>query len=373
MTNPQTQPQVRRLILAGLRTAVAQPVASVVSILLALGVCVAVLATTGQASASEDRVLGQLDRVDSRTVIFTDPTGKAGLTARRLESVDRTGLVEWSVALGPTSDVRNARLGGAGTLVPSRPIYSRLPPALRLVAGRSPEEGEALAGTDAAEDLGLSDGAGALLTENGRLLPVVGVFDASAPLTSLNDSALVSVRASGREPVRTLVTVVNHVTDVGAASRVVPGVLTVDTPQELNIHGPEALAEIRAVIAGELGGSARRLMLLTLALGMVLTSVTQFGAVASRRREYGRQRALGASRGDLATVVFAQVIACSGTGACLGVGFGYLTVEVLDGSTPPLSFSIGVAVLVVLSALVAAVVPAAAAMRADPVRILRVP
>lgn len=373
MTGPRTQPQARRLILAGLRTALAQPVASVVSVLLALGVCLAVLVTTGQASASEDRVLGQLDRVDSRTVIFTDSTGKAGLSAQRLDAVDGTGLIEWSVALGPTSDVRNARLGAAGRLVPSRAIYSRLPMALRLTAGRSPGEGEALVGADAAEDLGFADGSGALLTEDGHLLPVVGVFDASAPLTSLNDSALVSVRASKQAPVRTLVTVVNHVTDVGTASRVVPGVLMVDTPRELTIHGPDALADIRAVIAGELGGNARRLMLLTLALGMVLTSVTQFGAVASRRRDYGRQRALGASRGDLATVVFAQVIACSGTGAGLGVVFGYLIVEVLDGLMPPASFSIGVAVLVVLSALVAAVVPAAAAMRADPVRILRVP
>ncbi|WP_207082630.1 FtsX-like permease family protein [Nocardioides sp. S5] len=318
-------------------------------------------------------MLGQLDRIESRTVIFTDTTGKAGLTAPRLDAVEKTGLVEWTAAFGPTSDVRNARLGAAGKLVPSRASYSALPPVLRLVAGRSPREGEALVGVGAADDLGLSDGAGALLTEEGRLISVVGVFDAVAPLASLNDSALVSARAGRQAPVRTLVAVVNHVTDVGTASRVVPGVLTVTTPRELTVHGPDALADIRKVIAGELGGNARRLMLLTLALGMVLTSVTQFGAVASRRRDYGRQRALGASRGDLATVVFAQVIVCSGTGAALGVGFGYLTVHLLDGSNPPLGFSIGVAILVVLSAIVAAVVPAAAAMRADPVRILRVP
>jgi len=104
-------------------------------------------------------------------------------------------------------------------------------------------------------------------------------------------------------------------------------------PSQLQIDSPSILADLQRVVAGEVGANTRRLMLLVLATGLVLISVTQYGATAA----------------------------------------GLTLVHTLAGTLPEANFILAVALLGILSALAAALPPALAAARTDPVRILRVP
>lgn len=111
------------------------------------------------------------------------------------------------------------------------------------------------------------------------------------------------------------------------------------------------------------------MMALVLGVGLVIVSVSTYGAVAGRRRDFGRRRALGASRSAIVVLVLVQtaVVACAG--AALGVGVGLWA----TWSLPSATLVTGVALRAVLVALLGAVPPALIAALRDPVRILRVP
>jgi putative ABC transport system permease protein len=94
--------------------------------------------------------------------------------------------------------------------------------------------------------------------------------------------------------------------------------------------------------------------------------------VLVRRKDLGRRRALGASRGVIVGIVTARTFAPALLGAALGCASG-LWVAARLGAAPPLDFVGGVAVLAVLSATFSAVPPALFAATRDPVAVLRTP
>ena len=101
----------------------------------------------------------------------------------------------------------------------------------------------------------------------------------------------------------------------------------------------------------------------------MLGGLNVYGAVTSRRRDFGRRRALGASRSAIVALVVTQTAIV----AALGAAVGSFLIQRWTGSGPDPSFALAVATLVILAALVSAVPPALVAAYRDPVRILRVP
>lgn len=93
-----------------------------------------------------------------------------------------------------------------------------------------------------------------------------------------------------------------------------------------------------------------------------------YGFASTRRREFGRRRALGARRTQLVLLVVAQTALTGGVGASAGALLG---ARVTEGVS--LSFMLAVAVLSTAASALAAVVPATAAARRDPVAVLRQP
>lgn len=355
----------------GLASAAAQPVASGVAALILAAVCAVVFMTTGQAAASEARVVARVDATGSRTLVFSDPSGGAVLRPNRLQAVQELDGVDWILALGPSQDMANAALHGAGAPISTRPVYTSLPPSIVLSAGRA-QPGQALLGQGAARVGGFEVAVGAL-TRAQRIVPVVGGFTATSPLNTLEDVALVYEPASDEAAMQTLIVVAHGVQDVPRLERVVPGLLDVTDPTQLQVSSPTILAELQRVVAGEVGSNTRRLMLLVLGTGLVLVAVTQYGTLAARRRDFGRRRALGASRFDLMFVIVVQVLACAMVGVTAGTALGLSLVRYMAGAFPDPTFILGVVALVTLSAVAAALPPAVAAARVDPVRILRVP
>ena len=112
-------------------------------------------------------------------------------------------------------------------------------------------------------------------------------------------------------------------------------------------------------------------MILGAGLGLVVLNM--YGAVTTRRRDFGRRRALGASRGTIVALVTLQTAITGLLGAALGTAIGAAVVWRLTDLLPDLRFAVAVGVLAIIATIAAAVPPALVAAHRDPVKVLRVP
>lgn len=351
----------------------AQRAASLVTAVVGAAVCLLVLATTGQTATTEASVLATVDQAGSRTLVVQDPEGAAGLMAHGLDAVARLDGVDWILALGPAYDVRAAALGSAAPPVTARAFYTPLPPALVHHSGRAPEPGEALVGIGAQRLLGLTQAAGALDAGHDQL-GAVGSFRARDPLGDLDDTVLTRGAPGPDAPVRTLYVVARDITDVAPLEAVLPGMLVLkNQPGHLVVSSPTELAQLQRVVGGELGKGSRRVMVGVLLGGLVLICTTMIGATLARRRDFGRRRAMGASRGHLLVFVVAQAGISVAVGATVGTLLGMGALGFVRGELPAWSFCLAVPVLTVIVGLLAALPPAVYAAWRDPVLVLRTP
>lgn len=366
-----------RVLREGVRAALTSPVVTGCVALVVAASCLVVLATTGRAAAAEDRVLDRLDAVGTRTVVVSDAQGAAGLSSLSIPTLATLSGVEAVIGLGPASDVYATALPVSGSGVAARALVGDVGALGPLRAGRPPVVGESVAAGDAAQRLGLVEGVGAVRTD--------GLWAPTRDLDVVGDVALVPdlSRVGGAvyelaEPCLdlTLRHVYVVVEDVGAVDQVVedlPSVVTARDARSLSVDSSPELRELRAVVAGDLAQSSRQLMVLVLAVGASLVTITMSGFVSVRRRDFGRRRALGASRSTVLVIVAVQALVASVAGAAVGTLGGLVLTHHLAGALPGPRFVVGVAVLAVLTTVLAAGPAALSAALRDPVRILRVP
>lgn len=369
------RPHARHLVRDGVRTALVQRVSSIAGAFIVAIICVVVLATAGRSAANERAILSQVDSVGTRLLTLVDDKGEAGVTAEGVLALAGVDAVDEAFGLGSAVDVRSVATPDGGAAA-RRALVGSLPEDLTLVSGRAPRPGEAVAGVTAARALGLADGLGAVaLPRSGAdETPVVGVIHGTGPLANLDELVLARPLAGAAPvPVRFVYVTARSVGDVPSLTTLLPELVRAENTSSLAVEAPSGAIALRDAISGQLGASARQMMALVLGVGLVIVSVSTYGAVAGRRRDFGRRRALGASRSAIVVLVLVQtgVVACAG--ALLGVGVGLWATWSAAGSLPSVSFVAGVGVLAVLVALVGAVPPALAAALRDPVRILRVP
>ncbi len=368
MDNPSFALLLREVVAVTL----AQRASSLVTAVVGAAVCVLVFATTGQTAATEANVLDKVDRAGSRTLVIEDPEGAAGLMAHGLDAVVDLDGVEWILALGPAYDVRAAALGSAAPPVTARSVYTEFPPALVIDGGRAPQLGEALLGMSAQQHLGLIEPVGVLESQLTRSA-AVGSFRATHPLTDLGDTVLTREQPGPAVPVRTLYVVARDIADVAALEGVLPGMLVAESPGRLVVTSPAELIQLQQVVGGELGAGSRRVMVGVLLGGLVLISTTMVGATMARRRDFGRRRAMGATRPQLVAFVLGQAGLSVAVGAFMGTVAGVVGLAAAQGETPGWQFCLAVPVLTVLTALLAALPPAFVAAWRDPVLVLRTP
>lgn len=358
------------LVAEALRIALAQPVATGVTAIIVAASCGVIVSTTGQTVAIERDVLSRIDDAGTRTIVVEDTQGNAGIPPTAVARVDALSGVEWAIGFGIAADVRPAGLEG-GLAVPIRSHFGDLPPTV-TTSRWDGAPGTALAGPEAIDALGFATAAGSVQPVERQTLrmAVVGWLRAEPPLDFLN-RALLTGGADDEIVVRIIV--------LAASADAVPGlaqgigaVLDATDPTGVAIHTSEDLVAVRAAVRGELGSWGRSLVALVLGAGLVLTAVSVFGAVTSRRRDFGRRRALGASRLDIVTLVTVQAVATALIGATAGTTVGGIVIYQTLGIVPRLDFGFAVAVLAILATAIAALPPALVAAYRDPVRVLRV-
>ncbi|WP_062071567.1 FtsX-like permease family protein [Demequina sediminicola] len=359
------------LIATVLRDLRAQPLHAVACALVVAAVCVVVFTTTGQSAASEQAVLSRIDSVGTRTIVLSDGSEKAMMSAESVEAVTRLSTVESAFGLGTAHDGRNANAPVTGTIA-IRPYVGELPADIALVDGRLPNHGEALVGERAARKLGLVDGVGGVEGQNGQW-PMVGVFAASGALDSLNDIVIFTPTDPDRTELRYLYVVATHVNEVEQLAALLPGVVVARDPGKLTVEPPTAAIQLREVISGDLGRSSRALMLAVLGAGLLMIAITTHVAVAARRTTFGRRRALGASRSTIVAMVLWGTSVQAAAGAVVGAMGGVIAMSLVTEDLPAWSFLVAVPLLAILMSLFGAVAPALIAARRDPLLVLRVP
>jgi len=355
-----------RVALAAARSALSQPVLTAIVTLIAAATVVVTLITAGRTVSTERAVLARFDTLEVTVIQILDDSGDAGLDAADVERVSHLSGVDWVLGIGPVVDVRTAGLRGEP--VPSRIVVG----TSDLLRIDRPLDGSAYVGHASRAALGLTAASGAVETGGGRQLAVVGQFTTTGPLADLDTSVLIpDQRYTG--PIRRLylqVVAPEDVVTIGAAAAHAVGDRDGNRPR---VEAAASIAAIRAAVRGELGGAGRAIALQALSAGLVLAALTIFAGVQARRRDFGRRRALGATRTQLMGLVVLQTVLVATPGAVIGATVGAVAAERLAGSWPGWSYPSAVAVLTVLAVAAAAVPPAAVAAYRDPVAAIRVP
>ncbi len=352
----------------------AQLLATLTLVLVLATVCFAILVTTGQAAANEARVVAQIDSAGTRLIALSDDGGVAGILPTAPGVLAGISDVNWALGLGAAFDVQNPALPEGRAA--SRPMIGELPADVGLVQGRRPHAGEAIAGSGAAAALNLGPGLGhvqAIDQPDGDPIGVVGVFEATGPLAFLNDTVLIAVAPGDVETLRYVYVMAADVTLVDRLESVLATSTPALDPRVLTVETPQGAIALRDVIAGRLGAASRQLMAVVMGIGAVIIGVTALSAVIARRRDFGRRRALGATRSALVATLLAQCAVGAVIGIVAGTGAGLATLTATTGSLPTWRFVTGVAGLTLLLTLVTATPIATYAAHRDPLRILRVP
>lgn len=362
----------RKAVSEAAKSSLAHRATSFVLLLVTLAMTVTVFLTAGRAAAAEAQILASVDNAGPRliSVNIADPSpgvDQAGLD--RLASMDG---IEWVLGLGAARDVRSG-LGGQRINVAAREILTPLPDLVTMDLGREPRGGEAIVSAKTQKRLQLVEPAG-WLVDDGQQRAVVGRFSSSGVIADLERLVLIAPTAGEESPHATLIYILaSDALGVDAVVRQVRALAGVFPADALSVKTSDALVALSGVLTGQVGSFSRQLALGVVAVGMVLLALTMTLALNSRRRDFGRRRALGASRSALVAVALVEAAFAVTIGAVLGAGAGTVAVLALIGTLPPGGFLIAATVLITLVGVAAAVPPSAIVAWQDPVKTLRVP
>lgn len=377
----------------GLRTAL-----TVIGIAIGIAAGVATAAATQTASSN----LG--DRFDAFAATLVTArmadvdvaaTGPEAAALQRVASID--GVEQAGVFAASTSSVTLSRVAHSGVaaaegtgdlrVVAASPAAGAVLGA-ELVAGRWFDAGHDRRGDDvavldtvAAERLGLAEevGIGRSVQIQGRPHVVLGVVRAPEGDPHLLGAVIVPPSGVALPGIEIAQWDVLVRTRIGAASVVgsqLPVALAPRGPGSVTVLIPADLTELKAGVAQDTQALFYGLALVSLVVAGVGTGNTLIVSVMERRGEIGLRRALGASRRAIATqfLVEGGLLGLAGgvIGSCLGYGLAVaiaasrgwiLTVDPWVPAAGPLCG--------VITALVAAIIPALSAARTQPVSALR--
>ncbi|MDO5634803.1 MAG: hypothetical protein Q4G34_08035 [Micrococcus sp.] len=366
--------RVAELFRDGLSTAWATKVTSAVLAFIAASMCAATLATVGRTAAAEAAVLERIESAGSRMLVVTDAADAGLLSTPVLAAVSTLDAADAAVGLSRAQDVTVGQLSPGGPRAPLWGVAGDLEQVAELRSGRLPRaSNEALILDGAAATLSVEGAAGwvrgVVAGSAGADVTIVGTATARPGFEDLDAGLLAPLDAS-RSPASLRVLATDAAHAPGLQSAVLD--LLRAAPDQLQVSSPASLAALQAEVADDLGAFGRTLLVSVLAGGAVVMAAVVLADVLLSRKDVGRRRALGATRGVVVTVIALRTLAPVLVGVLAGVGVGVVMTARLD-AVPPGSFVLGTAVLVALSALLAALPPAVFAATRDPVRVLRTP
>ncbi|USQ81881.1 permease [Ornithinimicrobium faecis] len=345
---------------------------ALVAMLVAI-MCATTLATVGRTAAAEQQVADRLDAAGSRVLVVTDTRGGELISPAVVQQTHGLSVTERAVGVQIPVDVVNLVVGQGGTRVPAWTIDGDLSEVLTLTAGRWPGPGEALVSAQAQAALGMDHPVGGVQLASSTQVgdySVVGAFEPREPFGQY--AAGLVIAAEPGVVSDSLYVVVTDSSVASAAQSAVLGLVAPPDFDSVSVDSPVALAELQAEVAADLGTFGRTLLFGVLGAGALLVAIVVLSDVLVRRKDLGRRRALGATRGTIVAMVIARTLLPALLGAGIGTAAG-LWVADRFAALPPWEFTTGTAILALLAAIASAILPALYAATRDPVRVLRTP
>jgi putative ABC transport system permease protein len=349
-----------------------QPAASVVTILMVAGMILAVMLTTGRTVGAEQQVLGSIDSAGTRSIIIRAETA-AGVTADVLQRVAPIEGIEWAGAFSAAIDATNTALPD-GAPVPVRFAYGPHLERLGVPITSPIPGGLAYASAAALDQLGLPDAAGSITLRTGQDFAMAGAIIAPEFLSGFEPLALIpQPDATGTEAVNVIVVIAARPDLVTPVSEAVVSVLAPEDRSKIDVKTSEALAQLRALVEAQLSSFSRGLVLALLAVTGALVAILLYGLVMMRRKDFGRRRALGATRGFIILLLLTQTGFLALMGSLVGTAVATAILIATGDPLPGVTFTSALVILTIVAALLAALVPALIASRREPIKELRVP
>src|SRR5690606_2271114 len=302
---------VRFLVLLreALSTTWANKVPTALVALLVAIMCATTLATVGRTAAAEQQVAERLDAAGSRLLVVTDTRGGDLITPAVVTQTRGLSVTERAVGVQIPVDVTNKAIGAGGTRVPAWTVDGDLSEVLTLTAGRWPHPGEALVSTTGQEALGMDDPVGAVQLASSTQVgdySVVGAFTPNEPFGA--DEAGLVIAGEPAVPLGSSYVGEGASGAAPAAQSAVRGLVAPPEVDSNSAQSPVAPAELQAEVAGDLGTFGRTLLLGVLGAGALLVAIVVLADVLVRRKDLGRRRALGATRGMILALVIARTL-----------------------------------------------------------------
>lgn len=362
------------LVRESLSAAWSSKVPSAIIALIVAAMCVMTISTVGRTAAAEAQVAERINSAGARELVVTDKRGAQLITPTLVDMASRLSVTDRAVGIGSPQDVKNAGIGPGATPVPAWAVVGDLEAVAHLVSGRMPGPGEALISTTALKKAGLEYPVGSMTSSDPRLphgYAVVGSFTPVEPFSELGQGLIVTAPEGAAST--NLRIVLNQAGQAEVAQAAILSFFNdVQDPQALGVSSPVELAQLHSEVVGDLGGFGRSLLYSALGIGALLVSIVVFADILVRRKDLGRRRALGATRGNIVWLMLLRSLFPAVTGGILGVVGGIVAAQ-QAGSLPPLTFCLGVLVLSLISAGLSTLVPASFAAFTDPVKVLRTP
>lgn len=360
------------LIREAASSARSQPVASTITILMVVGMILTVMLTTGRTVGAEQHVLESIDSAGTRSITVR-ADASSGVTSAVLDRIDGIEGIEWAAGFSSATDSTNTAIPD-GIRVPVRRAYGDHLARLGIPQNSPVSDEQAWASDTALEQLGMPDDTGIITLTTGLTAGVGGRIDIPDFLQEFEPVVLIPQRdISGEEPIALLVVIAESPELVAPVSDAVLSVLAPQDPTKVTVQTSEALAQLRGLIEGQLGSFSRELVIALLTLTGLLVAALLSGLVMMRRKDFGRRRALGATRPLIIGLILAQTGILAFTGIIIGTTASAVTLIATGDPWPGLAFTMALGTLTLATTLVAALIPAIIASRREPIRELRVP
>lgn len=349
-----------------------QRVSSTMTVLVMLGAAVTVIVTAGANAATQDAVLSRLDAAGTRTLTLYATGEQPAFNADLVARIAAYDVVEEVVGLGPVTDV-TAAANPDGTKVGMRDAYGTLAGTPLTPGAPVAGLGQVAANGAALDALGMPQGHGSLRSVDGPEWLLTRHLELPDYLADNGPTVLHPAEPRADAELASLVVVADRPEDLPLVTELVTAELA-DVPRDgVTMESSQQLADLRAVIDGELTARSRGLVLGVLAAAVAATLLIVWSLALMRRRDFGRRRALGATRSMIVTLLVGQVLLLGAVGALAGAGLGLTLQAVRAQPAPPPAFVTALVVGLTLTAALVSAIPAAWAAARDPLRELRVP
>lgn len=356
------------LVRESARSAWAMKTASALILLVVAAVCAISVLTVGQAEANDREIREKLNQAGARVLVVSDTSGEGLVNLATLETISSLSTVQTAVALSKPVDVYNGKTPG-GNKAPSWYV-SDLSLLVDSVRGNLPEPGQGVVSEQSMQTLRFGEPMGYVSADQVTQYPVIGQVHLRQEFEDL--AAGVLLQASDQTEYTQLRLLIDDIANVTQTQRAVISILGSADPRDLQVDSPQGLVMASQTLTGQLVSYNQTLLLMIMGAGAFFVMVVALTDVMLHRRDLGRRRALGITRGALTALTTVRSAVPALVGAIVGSGGALIYLRTRDIEVP-LDFVGAVIILAVLSATVAALLPAAWAAGRDPVSVLRTP